>query len=80
MQTTLSYEKEKRHIRSSISKQFVKFLKRDTLKVLVSAGLLRSKKEYSMGTHFLEPLIQQTSHDLKFITEDTSEFFTDLET
>ena len=42
-----------------MSKQFLKYFKRDTLTGLKDIGLLRSKKTYSMGTHFLPALYHQ---------------------
>ena len=42
-----------------MSKQFLKYFKRDTLASLKDIGLLRNKKTYSMGTHFLPALYQQ---------------------
>ena len=49
----------KRAIAQTISKQFLKFFKRDTLSSLKDMGLLRKKKEYSMGAHFVPALYHQ---------------------
>ena len=55
----LSEGKERREVARTMSKQFLKFFKRDTLTGLKDVGLLRNKKAYSMGTHFLPALYQQ---------------------
>lgn len=39
-----------------MSKQYLRFFKRDTLTQLRDIGLLRSKKDYSMGTLFVPAL------------------------
>ena len=55
----LSEGKQKREVARNMSKQFLKHFKRDTLVSLKDIGLLRNKKAYSMGTHFLPALYQQ---------------------
>ena len=50
--------REKRQIAQVMSKQYLKFFKRDTLQQLVDIGLLRSKKSFSMGSHFVPALYQ----------------------
>jgi len=60
--------KEKREIASNMSKQFLKYFKRDTLTQLKDMGLLRGRKEYSMGTHFVPALYQQIK--LEMIEDD----------
>lgn len=42
-----------------MSKQFLRYFKRDTLQTLKDMGLLRNRKEFSMGTHFVPALYQQ---------------------
>lgn len=42
-----------------MAKQFMRHFKRDTLTQLVDIGLLRDKKEFSMGTHFVPYLYNQ---------------------
>ena len=51
--------KEKREIARTISKQFLKYFKRDTLSQLKDQGVLRNRKEFSMGSHFIPALYQQ---------------------
>ena len=55
----LSEGKQRREVARTMSKQFLKYFKRDTLVGLKDIGLLRNKKAYSMGTHFLPALYQQ---------------------
>ena len=55
---TLTDAKEKRSIARTMSKQFMKYFKRDTLQQLKDLGLLRSKKTYSMGTHMIPAIYQ----------------------
>lgn len=55
----LTDEHDKQAIARTISKQFLKYFKRDTLNTLKDMGLLRNRKEYSMGTHFVPSLYQQ---------------------
>ena len=55
----LTEAKEKRQIAKNMSKQFLKFFKRDTLTQLKDLGLLRSKKEFSMGYHMVPALYEQ---------------------
>lgn len=52
----LTNAKEQRTIASNIAKQYLKYFKRDTLMVLRDMGLLRNKKEYSIGTHYIPHL------------------------
>lgn len=56
--------KEKREIACNMSKQFLKFFKRDTLKQMTDIGLLRNRKAYSVGTHFIPALYQQLKLEL----------------
>jgi len=51
-----------------MSKQYLRFFKRDTLTQLRDIGLLRSKKDYSMGTLFVPALYNQIK--LEMIEED----------
>jgi len=44
---------EKKVISRNMSKSFIQFLKRDTLKQLVDVGVLRRAQDYSFGTHFV---------------------------
>jgi len=60
--------KEKRAIAQTMAKQFLKYFKRDTLSQLKDVGLLRNKKEYSMGTHMIPALYQQIK--LEMIQDD----------
>ena len=55
----LAEGKAHREVARNMSKQFLKYFKRDTLTSLKDIGLLRNKKTYSMGTHFLPALYQQ---------------------
>ena len=48
--------KEKREIARTMSKQFLRHFKRDTVQALKDMGLLRARKEFSMGTHFVPAL------------------------
>ena len=41
-----------------MSKQFLRHFKRDTVQTLKDMGLLRARKEFSMGTHFVPALYQ----------------------
>ena len=43
--------------------QFLKYFKRDTLTQLKDLGLLRDKKTFSMGSHFVPKLYQQIKLD-----------------
>ena len=52
----LSDGSEKREMARVMAKQYLRFFKRDTLKQLVDIGLLRCKKAYSMGSHFVPAL------------------------
>ncbi len=60
-----------------MSKQFLKFFKRDTLQQLTDMGVLRNRKEYSMGSNFVPALYQQVkvemleSEDRAKLIEDT---------
>ena len=56
---TLEEGKERREIARTMSKQFLKYFKRDTLQQCKDLGLLRAKKNFSMGTHFVPALYQQ---------------------
>lgn len=47
-----------------MAKQYLRFFKRDTLQQLVDIGLLRSKKSYSMGSHFVPALYDQIKLDV----------------
>jgi len=51
-----------------MSKQFMKYFKRDTLTQLKDMGLLRNRKEFSMGSHFVPALYQQIK--LEMIEDD----------
>ena len=51
--------KEKREIARTMSKQFLRYFKRDTLQQLKDIGLLRKRKEFSMGSHFVPALYEQ---------------------
>ena len=55
---------EKRDIARNMSKQFLSHFKRDTLTQLKDIGLLRNRKEFSMGSHFLPALYQQIKLEL----------------
>lgn len=55
----LKETREKRDIAKTMSKQFLRYFKRDTLGQLKDLGLLRKKKDYSMGTHFIPALYEQ---------------------
>ena len=52
----LSNAREQRSIAKNIAKQYLKFFKRDTLSQLRDIGLLRDKKTYSLGTHYVPHL------------------------
>lgn len=60
-----------------MSKQFLKYFKRDTLTQLKDLGLLRSKKEFSMGYHLVPALYEQIKlegfedEDRKDVIQDT---------
>ena len=56
---------EKREIAKNISKQYLSTFKRDTLKQVVDLGVLRSRKEFSMGTHFTPLLYTQAELELE---------------
>ena len=60
----LKIGEEKRQIAKYISKQHLKNFKRDTLQTLQDLGALRSKKEYSMGTHFIPQLYNQAELEM----------------
>ena len=60
--------REKRELATVMSKQYLRFFKRDTLQQLKDIGLLRSKKEYSMGSHFVPALYNQIK--LEMIEEE----------
>ena len=57
--SVLTDAKEKRDIARTMSKQFLRYFKCDTLQTLTDMGLLRNRKEFSMGTHFVPALYQQ---------------------
>ena len=73
----MSDEHDKQAIARTISKQFLKYFKRDTLTTLKDMGLLRNRKQYSMGTHFVPSLYQQIKlemiedNDRNKLIEDT---------
>ncbi len=76
VEKTLQQGKEKRDIARVMSKQFLKYFKRDTLQQCKDLGLLRAKKSYSMDTHFVPALYQQIKLEMiesgdrnKFIEE-----------
>jgi len=46
----------------------MKYFKRDTLTQLTDMGLLRNRKEFSMGSHFVPALYQQIK--LEMIEDD----------
>ena len=58
VEKTLAMGKERRDVARVMSKQFLKYFKRDTLQQCKDLGLLRAKKSYSMGTHFVPALYQ----------------------
>lgn len=66
--SVLTDGQEKRNIARTMSKQFMKYFKRDTMTQLTDMGLLRNRKEYSMGTHFVPALYQQIK--LEMIEDD----------
>ena len=51
--------REKRELAAVMSKQYLRYFKRDTLMQLTDIGLLRSKKAFSMGSHFVPALYNQ---------------------
>ena len=61
----LTSHKEKRELAKNISKQFLKRFKRDTLQTLVDLGCLRSRKEFSMGSHLIPLVYAQAELELK---------------
>lgn len=65
--------KEKRQIAQNMAKQFLKYFKRDTLRQLRDVGLLRDKKSYSMGNHFVPALYQQIK--LEMLEQDDKTAF-----
>lgn len=64
---------EKRQISRDMSKNFLKFLKRDSLKQLVDLGVLRSHREYSFGVDFLPQLMNQAEAELREEAEQVDE-------
>ena len=60
----LKVGQEKREIAKYISKQHLRNFKRDTLQTLADLGVLRSRKEYSMGTHFVPQLYNQAELEM----------------
>ena len=56
--------KERREIARSMSKQFLKYFKRDTMNQLRDIGLLRDRKSYSIGSKFVPQFYQQIKLEL----------------
>lgn len=56
--------KERREIARSMSKQFLKYFKRDTMNQLRDIGLLRDRKSYSIGSKFVPQFYQQIKIEL----------------
>ena len=55
----LTIGKEKREIAKNFSKQYLQYFKRDTLQQMVDIGVLRGRREFSIGSHFVPLLYNQ---------------------
>lgn len=74
VRSILAIGREKRELAKNISKQFLRSFKRDTLQCLQDLGCLRSRKEYSLGTHFIPLLYTQADLETKESADRTKLF------
>ena len=55
--------RDKKELARTLSRQYLRFLKRDTLGLMTDMGVLRSRKEYGMGVNFIAPFYNQVLKD-----------------
>ena len=64
----LSEVSEQKAAARTLAKQHLASLKSNTLATLTDQGLLASRKQFSLQTHLVAPLLSQTQLDLHAIT------------
>ena len=57
--------KDKKELSRTAARQYLKFLKRDTLGLMTDLGVLRSRQDYGMQVKFMAPFYKQVETDQK---------------
>ena len=55
--------RDKKELARTFSRQYLRFLKRDTLDLMTDLGVLRSRQEFGMGVNFIAPFYKQILND-----------------